>query len=132
MNVGNAERILSAIAGGALMLRGFSSLSIGGLVTGILGGSLLYRGLTGHCHVYEALNLSTAEGPMGAGQRCCGSDFESSSEGIESTAMQSESPRSYPSSGSSPPLETLGSKMPLRSPDRPSDLTPGSPPQGRT
>ena len=34
-----------------------------------MGGALLYRGLTGHCHVYEALEMDTNEDSDGDIQR---------------------------------------------------------------
>ena len=59
MNVGDAERWLSLLSGGLLglyMLR----RSLGTVV--LLGGAgaLLYRGLKGHCPLYQTMGLSTA------------------------------------------------------------------------
>ena len=61
VNVGDAERWLSALAGGVLGGYGLSRHSRGGLVLAGLGGALAYRGLTGHCAGYAALGISTAE-----------------------------------------------------------------------
>lgn len=61
VNVGDAERWLSAIGGSALVLYGLSRESLPGLALTGVGGSLLYRGLSGHCAAYEALNVNTAE-----------------------------------------------------------------------
>jgi uncharacterized membrane protein len=47
--------------GGVLALYGLSRGSLGGLALAGLGGILAYRGLTGHCEVYHALGISTAE-----------------------------------------------------------------------
>ena len=59
-NVGTIERWTSVIAGGALALYGLSRRSvIGGLVAS-LGASFAYRGVTGHCPVYEQLGINTA------------------------------------------------------------------------
>jgi len=70
VNVSDTERSLSAIAGGGLLLFGLSRLSLTSLLGIAVGGSLLYRGLTGHCSVYEALGMTTAEGhPRGARAR---------------------------------------------------------------
>lgn len=60
-NVGDTERIVSAIAGGALVTWGLRRRSLGGLVVAAIGGDLLYRGFTGHCDVYQWLGTSTAE-----------------------------------------------------------------------
>jgi uncharacterized membrane protein len=70
INVGDTERTISAIAGGGLLLFGLSRLSLTGLIGMAVGGALLYRGLTGHCNLYEALEMTTAEGhPAGARSR---------------------------------------------------------------
>jgi uncharacterized membrane protein len=60
VNVGDTERVISAVAGGALAIWGLSRMSLGGLVLAGLGAALGYRGLTGHCDVYEALGKKTA------------------------------------------------------------------------
>jgi uncharacterized membrane protein len=49
----------SLLGGGALALYGLSRRSLGGLGLALLGGGLLYRGLTGHCDLYGVLGLST-------------------------------------------------------------------------
>jgi uncharacterized membrane protein len=61
VNVGDAERMLSALGGGALAIYGLTRGSLGGLFLAGLGGSLVYRGMTGHCSAYCALGISTAE-----------------------------------------------------------------------
>jgi uncharacterized membrane protein len=69
-NVGGAERVASAVAGGLLVALGLRNRTAGGLAAAAAGGGLLYRGLTGHCHLYGALGLSsTADGHPGAGTR---------------------------------------------------------------
>src|SRR5690348_70331 len=60
-NVGETERWLSLLGGGALALIGLSRGSLGGLGLALLGGGLCYRGATGHCPGYSALGVSTAE-----------------------------------------------------------------------
>jgi uncharacterized membrane protein len=62
-NVGDVERLLSVIGGGALVLYGLRR-SLGSLALAIGGGALVYRGLTGHCAIYEnlAINTVSAEG----------------------------------------------------------------------
>jgi uncharacterized membrane protein len=61
LNVGSMERWLSLLGGGALAAFGLSRGSLGGLALAAVGGSLIYRGATGHCHLYEALGVNTAE-----------------------------------------------------------------------
>ncbi len=60
INVGDKERLLSLLGGVALGLFGLSRRSLGGLGLAAVGGSLVYRGLTGHCVCYEMLGVSTA------------------------------------------------------------------------
>jgi uncharacterized membrane protein len=69
VNVGEIERWASAIGGGALAVYGITRLisrgSVGGAVLALVGGSLIYRGTTGHCDMYQALGIDTA-GTTGA------------------------------------------------------------------
>jgi uncharacterized membrane protein len=64
INVGDKERLLSFLGGSALGLFGLSRFSLGGLTLAAVGGSLVYRGMTGHCSLYKALDVSTAA-PVG-------------------------------------------------------------------
>jgi uncharacterized membrane protein len=57
-NVGDAERLLSVIGGGALALYGLRR-SLGSLALAIGGGVLVYRGITGRCAIYENLGINT-------------------------------------------------------------------------
>jgi len=61
INVGDNERILSALGGAAFVLYGLKRRSPAGLALALLGGGLVYRGVTGHCNVYEALDVNTAQ-----------------------------------------------------------------------
>lgn len=54
-NVPQGERCMSVIAGGALLATALSRGSISSLLVAIVGGSLLYRGVTGHCGVYQMI-----------------------------------------------------------------------------
>ena len=62
VNVGNIERWASAIGGGALALYGLGRRSLGGGLLAALGGSFVYRGVRGHCPVYQALGIDTHGG----------------------------------------------------------------------
>ena len=46
-----------------LRFYGLSRGTLGGLGLALLGGSLIYRGVTGHCSAYQALGLDTARPP---------------------------------------------------------------------
>jgi uncharacterized membrane protein len=61
VNVGGVERLLSVAGGGLLTLFGLRQRSLPGLGLAALGGALLSRGLTGHCPLYGALHVNTAE-----------------------------------------------------------------------
>jgi uncharacterized membrane protein len=61
VNVGDIERWVSLAGGGLLALYGLSNRSAVGLGLAALGGGLVYRGLTGHCPMYGALNINTAQ-----------------------------------------------------------------------
>jgi len=54
------ERWLSIVGGGILGLYGLSRRSVSGLGLAAVGGSMVYRGLSGHCNLYGALGLNTA------------------------------------------------------------------------
>ena len=60
MNVGQTERWASALAGGALAIYGLTRRTWGGVVLALVGGTLIYRGSTGHCHMYDMLGVNTA------------------------------------------------------------------------
>lgn len=60
LNVGSKERIASGAAGSALALLGLARRDLPGLLIAGLGGALIYRGATGHCHLYETVGLDTA------------------------------------------------------------------------
>lgn len=61
INVGDAERWLSAIGGGALAAFGFLRGSWGGWALAGLGGTLMWRGISGVCPMYKRMGMSTAQ-----------------------------------------------------------------------
>jgi uncharacterized membrane protein len=58
--VGTIERWGSAISGAALAAYGLKRRSLGGAALALLGGGLMYRGMTGYCRIYQGLGISTA------------------------------------------------------------------------
>ena len=77
LNVGERERLSSLLGGGLLALYGLSRRSPSTIGFILAGGYLLYRGLSGHCPVYEALQIN----PAGSQLRC-DSDYHDQPEGI--------------------------------------------------
>jgi len=61
-NVGPTERNVSMAAGAVLALLGLARRDLTGLVIGALGGGLIYRGATGNCPMYSAMDINTATG----------------------------------------------------------------------
>jgi len=61
VNVHDVERWASVVAGGLAVVKGLTSGSLFGLGLAAVGGGLLYRGLTGHCPMYAALDVNTAQ-----------------------------------------------------------------------
>lgn len=61
INMSETERTLSIVGGTALALFGLSRLPRGSLI--LLAGGIyaVYRGLNGHCHVYEQLGIDHGE-----------------------------------------------------------------------
>jgi uncharacterized membrane protein len=60
-NISETERQLSTLGGSALLIAGLRRGRLSGMLCSLAGGALIYRGLTGHCHGYEALGIDTAE-----------------------------------------------------------------------
>jgi uncharacterized membrane protein len=58
-NVHAAERLVSAIGGGALAAYGLSRRTWAGVLLAALGGTLVYRGVSGYCAMYGAMGVNT-------------------------------------------------------------------------
>lgn len=58
-NVNDPERVVSAVAGGALIAFGVKHGGLLGVSLSLLGGGLLHRGATGHCYLYEATGFNS-------------------------------------------------------------------------
>ncbi|MEO6588455.1 MAG: SRPBCC family protein [Pyrinomonadaceae bacterium] len=58
-NVSNPERVISTLAGGSLIAYGIKRKDWLGALLGVVGGGLALRGATGHCQVYDALDVDT-------------------------------------------------------------------------
>ena len=61
VNVGDLERVVSILAGGGLALCGLRHVdSLSGLAATLIGGGLIYRGVTGRCTAFSMLGINTA------------------------------------------------------------------------
>lgn len=60
-NVGDAERMLSVAGGGLIAVAGLNMTGIARVALPILGGALVYRGLSGWCSLYSALGVETTD-----------------------------------------------------------------------
>ena len=61
LNLSQTERIVSAVLGGLLFKRNLTNFSLPGLLKLVAGGAMVRRGVTGHCNVYEALKVNSAQ-----------------------------------------------------------------------
>jgi uncharacterized membrane protein len=61
-NIGGAERVLSLLVGGMLMATGVGRRDRAGGLQTLVGGFLAARGATGHCPIFHALDVTTANG----------------------------------------------------------------------
>ena len=61
VNVGENERLVSVAAGAILAALGVARRSVPGVVIAGVGGAMLYRGVTGWCHLSAAMGVDSAE-----------------------------------------------------------------------
>lgn len=59
-NVHRVERVVSSIGGALLVADGLRRGSLAGVLMTLAGGGLIYRGVRGHCPVYQAIGVNTA------------------------------------------------------------------------
>jgi uncharacterized membrane protein len=60
-NVSQIERFASVIGGSGMVAYGLTKRNGAGLGLAALGGAILWRGVSGHCNLYEAFGINTAE-----------------------------------------------------------------------
>jgi uncharacterized membrane protein len=65
INVSRNERLASVLGGSFITLLGLRRRSNFGAILAMLGGGLIYRGVTGHCPCYAATGKNTVEGAQG-------------------------------------------------------------------
>ncbi|MEW6125650.1 MAG: SRPBCC family protein [Acidobacteriota bacterium] len=62
VNISGTDRLVSAVTGGALAVLAYKKGGLMGASLGLLSAMMLKWGLTGHCEVYQALKINTANG----------------------------------------------------------------------
>ncbi len=60
-NIGDTERVISVVGGSALVAYGLKRADALGVALAVLGGGLALRGATGHCQVYDAMDVDTSD-----------------------------------------------------------------------
>ena len=60
VNLDRKERFYSILGGTLLTVYGLARLPLGAVLLILSGGYLLYRGMNGHCYLYEALEINKA------------------------------------------------------------------------
>lgn len=61
INVSRPERVLSAVAGAAMALVGLRQSGAAGLLSTVAGGALLFRGFTGYCPLNQMIGRDNAD-----------------------------------------------------------------------
>lgn len=61
-NVHDWERLGSLAVGGSMVLAFLARPSLRGAAVALAGGALVYRGVTGYCHLYRLMGIDTREG----------------------------------------------------------------------
>lgn len=68
VNVSKVERIASAVGGGALITYAIKNRSKIGVLFGLIGAGLFYRGASGQCEANRTLGINTAEKSQSGGE----------------------------------------------------------------
>lgn len=76
VNVSDTERMMSAVAGGAMVLFGLARGALGGYAIAGIGAALAYRGLTGHSIFYRLLGVDRSSHDVGRVQGNVGIKLE--------------------------------------------------------
>jgi uncharacterized membrane protein len=87
LNVAVSERLISTAIGGLLIARGLRKRSALSLAGAAAGADLMYRGITGHCHLYDALGVNTA------GSKKAGSEVNPDAPEVRRAITISKSPQ---------------------------------------
>ena len=89
-NIGTAERAVSTAAGVLLAVAGLTRRSVPGLVAAVLGGGLVYRGVSGHCDILAALGIDRSDRALNEG--ACPEDYFDRGIHVEQSVTINKSP----------------------------------------
>lgn len=64
INVSDGERLISAVSGALLGVIGLARGTVAGTLLAVLGGALVYRGMSGYCHAYDTLGIDGKKGSV--------------------------------------------------------------------
>lgn len=95
-NVGDTERVVSTLAGGGLIAYGIKRKDWVGALLSVVGGGLALRGATGHCQVYDALDVDTnRESLLEKGKVKAKDWFEQKTEVVKSVTINKSAEELY-------------------------------------
>jgi uncharacterized membrane protein len=86
-NVSDTERAISAACGAALIAYGIQRKDWLGALLSVAGGALALRGATGHCQVYDALDVDTNKKPLFGGKSSSKSWLDAQTEVVKSVTI---------------------------------------------